>query len=39
MIQNMLHMPLFWAMLTIASFTVGQHLYRLIEMETVAPSV
>jgi len=39
MIENMLHMPLFWAMLTIASFTVGQHLYRLLGNTAFLPPI
>ncbi|TPD55883.1 MAG: LrgB family protein [Thalassolituus maritimus] len=39
MLNELLHMPLFWAMLTIAAFTVGQHIYRLLGNTAFLPPI
>ena len=39
MLNELLHMPLFWAMLTIAAFTVGQQIYRLLGNTAFLPPI
>lgn len=39
MLNELLHMPLFWAMLTIAAFTVGQYVYRLLGNTAFLPPI
>lgn len=39
MLNELLHMPLLWAMLTIAAFTVGQHVYRLLGNTAFLPPI
>ena len=39
MINELLSMPLFWAMLTIAAFLIGQHTYRLTNNNPFLPPI
>ena len=39
MLNELLHMPLFWAILTIAAFTVGQYVYRLLGNTAFLPPI
>lgn len=39
MLTELLHMPLFWAMLTIAAFSIGQQVYRLLGNTAFLPPI